>query len=221
MTYGTTVTDFMLSPNEMKTRHVGLFLVMGLVWGVGRRLDGKQFPHYYLIACLMMGGLVLMGFGFRVPTFQIGQTVFQLEWLSIPVTLLWLLVMAEFFRLFDGLDGLLALSCLAAVIHRFYFLHPLEQYTATLCLCLVPPLIGVLPWTLYPARMEFRGISACLPGFFLGAITLVGREKASTTKLLLFPSLVVILVLSIFCLWLLEQHLFLPSRHKPSEQKKE
>ncbi|KXK32657.1 MAG: hypothetical protein UZ16_OP3001002484 [Candidatus Hinthialibacteria bacterium OLB16] len=101
------------------------------------------------------------------------------------------------------------------VLLQYFYVLPFEEgYARALCFCTIPPLLGLLPWRLYPCRIELRGIGAFLPGFMIGAITLVGREKAFTTKAVVLPGIVFIAVFSLFCLWLLEQHLFLPSRKK-------
>ena len=105
----------------------------------------------------------------------------------------------------------------AAVCAQIWILESEEGYALLLCYSLLPVLLGMLPWRIYPARIELKGIGAYLPGFIFGAITLVGRQKAFTTKAVLLPSIVLVAVLSLFGLWLLEQHLFLPKGGRRGE----
>ncbi|MCA9432010.1 MAG: hypothetical protein KC940_15975 [Candidatus Omnitrophica bacterium] len=200
--------DILLSPAEMKSRHLGLALALIWTWAAGRFVDSKNLSHLYTTAVLTIGAAIATAFGFRIDTLRVGETVFEIGWMSIPGTLLWFVVISEFFRLLDGLDGLLVLGVGAAVSAQIWILEPEEGYALLLCYSLLPVLIGLFPWRIYPARIELKGIGAYLPGFIFGAITLVGRQKAFTTKAVLLPSIVLFAVFSLFALWLLEQHLF-------------
>jgi UDP-N-acetylmuramyl pentapeptide phosphotransferase/UDP-N-acetylglucosamine-1-phosphate transferase len=207
--------DLLLSPSEMRSRHIGLAVTLIGVWAAGRWVDRKGHAHLWNIVALTAGALILAGSGFLIHTIRIGSSVHDLGWVSVPATVLWLVIISEMFRLFDGLDGILVLLVMAAIAVQLLFVLPEEEgYARALCGSALPALAGLLPWRIYPARMELRGIGAFLPGFVFGAITLVGREKAFTTKAVVLPTLAAIIVFSLFCLWLLEQHLFLPKQKK-------
>ena len=204
--------DLLLSVPEMRSRHFGLALSLLWVWGAGKWGDSRGYPRTYTVLVVMMGAAIMAGFGFTVQTIRVGERVFDLGGLAIPATLIWFVAVSEFFRLFDGLDGLLVTLTACAIGLQLAILSEEEGYARALCLATLPPLFGLLPWRVYPARMELRGIGAFLPGFVFGAITLVGRQKAFTTQAVILPSLVLFAVVSLFCLWLLEQHLFLPKK---------
>ncbi len=207
-------TDILLTPEQMRARHLGLALALIWVWAAGRWVDSQNLSHLYTTGVLAIGAAIATGFGFRVETLRVGETVHELGWMVIPGTLLWFVVVSEFFRLLDGLDGLLLIGVGAAVGAQVWILEPEEGYALLLCFSVLPVLIGLFPWRVYPARVELKGIGAYLPGFIFGAITLVGRQKAFTTKAVLLPSIILIAVFSLFALWLLEQHLFLPKGNK-------
>ena len=206
--------DFLLARSEMISHHIGLGLGLLWVWGLGRWGDGRRNAHGWTLLALGIAAGVAAAFGFSIRQLRWGGAEYDLGALAIPVTILWFVVVAEFFRLFEGLDGLLCLLAILAVGLQLAVLSPEEGYARLLCLSTLPPLIGVLPWRIYPARMELRGVGAFLPGFAIGAITMVGREKAFTTKAILLPGFVLICVISLFALWLLEQNLFLPKKKK-------
>lgn len=206
--------DILLSAGEMKQAHIGLALALVWIWTVGRWGDSKGLPHLFTTAAVAVGGGIAYAFGFEAQTVRLGESVHDLGVWSAPFTILWLVVVSEFFRLLDGLDGMLLLAVGAAVASQFWILEPEEGYALLLCGALAPVLLGMLPWRIYPARVELRGIGAHLPGFIFGAVTLVGRQKAFTTKAVLIPSIILIAVLSLFALWVLEQRLFLPKGEK-------
>jgi UDP-GlcNAc:undecaprenyl-phosphate GlcNAc-1-phosphate transferase len=206
-------SDLLLTPSEMRVRHVGLGFALIWVWAFGRWGDRKGFSHAWSLAAVTSGALLLAATGFLIHALSVGGTTQSLGWAAVPVTVLWLVILSEFVRLFEGLDGfLILLVSLGVFLQLVYVLPEEEGYARALCFCTLPPLLGLLPWRLYPARIELRGIGAFLPGFVFGAITVVGREKAFTTKAVVAPTLIVIAVFSLFCLWLLEQHLFLPKK---------
>jgi UDP-GlcNAc:undecaprenyl-phosphate GlcNAc-1-phosphate transferase len=197
----------------MQARHLGLGLSLISVWAAGRWADHHKHAHLWTVAILAAGALCLAVSGFLVHTFRVGGTIYDLGWLETPATILWMVIISEFFRLFEGLDGLLVGLVIGAIgLMLVYVLPEEEEYARTLCACALPALLGLFPWRVYPARMELRGIGAFLPGFVFGAITLVGREKAFTTKAVILPAFAAIAVFSLLCLWLLEQHLFLPRK---------
>ena len=206
--------DLLLSLEEMQSHHWGLALGLVWIWSAGRWADLRKYPHAFTILVIAVGAAIAAGFGFTVHTIRIGERVYELGGFSIPVTLLWFVVISEFFRLFDGLDGLLVFLVICALGLQLMVLSPEEGYARLLCQATLPPLLGLLPWRIYPARIEIRGIGACLPGFIFGAVTMAGREKAFTTKAVLLPTFVLIAVLSLLVLWLLEQQLFLPKRKR-------
>lgn len=206
-------SDLLLSPEEMRAHHLGLGVALVCLFAIGRWGDGQSRSHWVHLGALLVAGLILALSGFAIETLRVGSTVFSLEMLSVPATILWLIVIAEFFRLFDGLDGLLVTLVLGVIALQLgYVLEAEEGYARALCLAAIPALMGLLPWRVYPAKMELRGIGAFLPGFVVGAISMAGREKAFTTKAVVAPTIAAIAVFSLFCLWLLEQHLFLPKR---------
>jgi UDP-N-acetylmuramyl pentapeptide phosphotransferase/UDP-N-acetylglucosamine-1-phosphate transferase len=204
--------DLLLSLDEMQSHHWGLALGLLWIWSAGRWADLRKYPHAFTILVIAVGAAIATGFGFTVHTVRIGERVYDLGGFSIPATLLWFVVISEFFRLFDGLDGLLVMLVICALSLQLMVLSEEEGYARLLCQTTLPPLLGLLPWRVYPARIEIRGIGACLPGFIFGAVTMAGREKAFTTKAVLLPTLVLIAVLSLLVLWLLEQRLFLPKK---------
>ena len=206
--------DFLLNRRQMISHHIGLALGILWVWALGKWGDGREYPHAFTLLSIMVAAAVAAGFGFSIHTLRVGGAEYDLGGLAVPVTIFWFVVVAEFFRLFEGLDGLLCVLAIGAVGLQLAVLSPEEHYARLLCLSTLPPLVGILPWRIYPARMELRGVGAYLPGFMIGAITMAGREKAFTTKAILLPGFALICVVSLFALWLLEQNLFLPKKKK-------
>jgi UDP-GlcNAc:undecaprenyl-phosphate/decaprenyl-phosphate GlcNAc-1-phosphate transferase len=102
-------------------------------------------------------------------------------WLSLPMTLFWLLLCTNAFNLIDGLDGLsgglglfalLALICYALLGNNF----PLLLATVPLA----GALLGFLPFNLNPASVYLGDSGSYMIGFALGCFAAVWSEKSAT-----------------------------------------
>lgn len=111
-------------------------------------------------------------------------------WLSIPLTILWLLLCVNGFNLIDGLDGLAAgtglvvsLVFLGAAIQ--FGNSNLAQATAPLTGCL----IGFLRYNLRSASIFLGDSGSLLIGFVVGCLALVWAKDASTPMGSLAPAM--------------------------------
>jgi UDP-GlcNAc:undecaprenyl-phosphate GlcNAc-1-phosphate transferase len=102
-------------------------------------------------------------------------------WLSLPMTLFWLLLCTNAFNLIDGLDGLsgglglfalLTLICYALLGNNF----PLLLATVPLA----GALLGFLPFNLNPASVYLGDSGSYMIGFALGCFAAVWSEKSAT-----------------------------------------
>lgn len=206
--------DILLDRRGMLFHHGGLLVGLLWVWLVGGLFQPCRRFHAWMLLVNAVGAVWLMVAGYGVDTLQLGETVYHLEWSRYAVSLLWIVALATFFRMFEGLDGLLVVLSVGAVLLILNHLYPDEGYARGLCQALWPALLALLPWRLYPARMELTGSAAYLPGFAIAALTVVSRQKNFTTRTILFPLLVLVAVFAVFGLWVLEQHLFLKQRRR-------
>jgi UDP-GlcNAc:undecaprenyl-phosphate GlcNAc-1-phosphate transferase len=102
-------------------------------------------------------------------------------WLSLPVTLFWLLLCTNAFNLIDGMDGLsgglglfalLTLICYALLGNNF----PLLLATVPLA----GALLGFLPFNLNPASVYLGDSGSYMIGFALGCFAAVWSQKSAT-----------------------------------------
>jgi UDP-GlcNAc:undecaprenyl-phosphate GlcNAc-1-phosphate transferase len=109
-------------------------------------------------------------------------------WLSLPLTLFWLLLCTNAFNFIDGVDGLssglglcatLTLICAALLSHNF----PLLLATVPLA----GALIGFLLFNFNPASVYLGDSGSYLVGFLLGCYSIVWSQKSATMLGLLAP----------------------------------
>jgi UDP-GlcNAc:undecaprenyl-phosphate GlcNAc-1-phosphate transferase len=121
-----------------------------------------------------------IGFG---PEFGI-----DLGWLSLPVTLIWIVGVTNAFNLIDGLDGLatgVALVALSTTAVAAQMLGNTE--VVVVCLALIGALIGFLRYNFNPARIFLGDSGSLFIGFLLAILSVHGSMKSATAVLVLVP----------------------------------
>jgi UDP-GlcNAc:undecaprenyl-phosphate GlcNAc-1-phosphate transferase len=123
-------------------------------------------------------------------------TLLDLKWMSLPVTVFWLVGIANAVNLIDGMDGLAAgVSAISALtIWSVSLAGSLDRpYSALLAAVLAGALLGFLRWNFNPARIFLGDSGAYLVGFVLGAISIMGVIKGATANTIIVPCVLLIL----------------------------
>ena len=91
-----------------------------------------------------------------------------LNWLSIPITVLWIVGITNAVNLIDGLDGLAnGVSAISAATVLVIALICSEAQVAVVMAALVGACVGFLPYNLNPAKMFMGDTGATFLGFIL------------------------------------------------------
>jgi UDP-GlcNAc:undecaprenyl-phosphate/decaprenyl-phosphate GlcNAc-1-phosphate transferase len=176
---------------------VGLVLaggVLSLAGAIDDRYElsaGKQ-----LLVQLFCAGLV-MAFGVRIEfvTNPAGGGMINLGWLSYPITLVWLVGVANAVNWIDGIDGLAAgVTAIAALFLALMAAFSSQPVLAILAAALFGSLVGFLRFNFNPAKI-FMGGGAPFVGFTLAGISTVGAFKAPVAVAVAVPVLVLALPL--------------------------
>lgn len=149
-----------------------------LVFAIGLLDDLHGLKPWHKFAGQAVAASVVIWAGVHVTA--VGGWVMPL-WLSLPITLVWLVGCSNAFNLIDGVDGLAAGAGLFATIT--ILVGALLTKNVTLTLAMVPlagALLGFLRYNFNPASI-FLGDSGSLTiGFLLGCYGVVWSEKAAT-----------------------------------------
>jgi UDP-GlcNAc:undecaprenyl-phosphate/decaprenyl-phosphate GlcNAc-1-phosphate transferase len=160
----------------------GLLFLAGL-WDDTRGLR----PLTKLVAQLAAAGLAF-AFGFRIDVIGLGSTELVLGWLSLPITILWVVGVTNAFNLIDGLDGLatgIAIVALATTLAVALALGNLE--VAVVCAALMGALVGFLGFNFNPARIFLGDSGSLYVGFMLAVLSVHGSVKSATAALVIVP----------------------------------
>jgi UDP-GlcNAc:undecaprenyl-phosphate GlcNAc-1-phosphate transferase len=140
-------------------------VVATIAWHVGVSIDFLTIPFYGLIS---------------LPDF-----------ISLPVTIVWLVGMANAINWIDGLDGLAAgVSGIAAIIMLVVSLFMAQPAAALIAAALAGGALGFLRYNFNPAKIFMGDGGAYFMGFTLAGVGVIGLVKTVTTAAVLLPYLI-------------------------------
>lgn len=108
---------------------------------------------------------------------------FYLGWMSLPLTIIWILAITNAVNLIDGLDGLatgiaiIALSTMGIV--GIFFLGSASLPVMIMIFSLVASCIGFLPYNFHPARIYLGDTGSLFIGFMLSVFSLNGLKDVT------------------------------------------
>jgi UDP-GlcNAc:undecaprenyl-phosphate GlcNAc-1-phosphate transferase len=140
-------------------------IVATMAWHVGVSIDFLTIPFY---------GLTQLPF-----------------YVSLPVTVMWLVGMANAINWIDGLDGLAAgVSGIAAIIMLVVSLFMAQPAAALIAAALAGGSLGFLRYNFNPAKIFMGDGGAYFMGFTLAGVGVIGLVKTVTTAAVLLPYLI-------------------------------
>ncbi len=139
----------------------------------------------FLVQGLAAVMLYLGGFGiFQAPL----SGAPLMAWVSLPLTVVWVLWITNAFNLIDGIDGLAAGSALFSTLAVFIVsLASGNAFVAILSLALAGAIIGFLRFNFNPATIFLGDSGSLFIGFMLSALALAGAQKSSTIVAVAIP----------------------------------
>jgi UDP-GlcNAc:undecaprenyl-phosphate/decaprenyl-phosphate GlcNAc-1-phosphate transferase len=165
-------------------------------------------PFQKLLAQIVAGGWAFWA-GVRIT----GVTDQQLpDWLSLPVTVCWLILCTNAFNLIDGVDGLatgVGLFSTATML-----IAALLQHNLLLALATVPltgALLGFLRYNFNPATIFLGDSGSLFIGFLLGCFGAIWSQKSATILGMTAPLMALSIPIVDLCLSIVRRFL----RRKP------
>ena len=119
-----------------------------------------------------------------------------LEVVGVPVSILWLVGMANAFNLIDNMDGLAAgVAALSGVFLSFHALGQGSPGVAIAAAAFAGAHAGFLPFNFKPARIFMGDCGSMAAGFFLSAASMAGTWRGVSN--LLFVVVIPLLILAV------------------------
>lgn len=129
--------------------------------------------------------------GITIPFVEPSAVSFGL--LAYPLTIVFIVAVANVVNLADGMDGLAAGVCaISAITFAILALSLGRVSAAVLAAAIAGACLGFLPWNFHPARVFMGDSGALLLGFLLAAVAVQGVMKTAAALALVFPLLVLL-----------------------------
>jgi len=107
-----------------------------------------------------------------------GAELVFLDFLSIPITVIWIVGITNSVNLIDGLDGLaVGVSTISSVVMLIIALMVADSNVAVIMAALAGACIGFLPYNFNPAKIFMGDTGALLLGYVLATVSIIGLFK--------------------------------------------
>jgi UDP-GlcNAc:undecaprenyl-phosphate GlcNAc-1-phosphate transferase len=167
---------------------VSAFLIGGTIIVLIGALDDRfeLSAKVKLLGQIIAASVVVFGFNIRVDFVNIPfqDAYSSLEtWVSIPLTILWIVGVTNAINLIDGLDGLAAgVSGIAiGTIAVMSFLMG-NTMIALMCLVLLGSIIGFLFFNFHPAKIFMGDTGSLFLGFSLAMLSMLGFKQIAVVS---------------------------------------
>ena len=114
-----------------------------------------------------------------------------IEWIALPLTIIWIVGMINTMNLIDGLDGLAAgLAAISAFTISRVALNNGQVQAAVLAIALVGACLGFLRYNFSPAQIFMGDTGSMFLGYMIATMSIFGVLKSTITISLFVPILV-------------------------------
>lgn len=175
------VPDGMLSSRDIN--FIAAFLIGGTLITLIGALDDRfdlnaklKFLAQIAVACMVVFAFDIRVDFVNVP-FQDAYSSLE-SWISIPLTIFWIVGVTNAINLIDGLDGLAAGVSGIAIGTIFVMSMLMGNYmVAMLCLVLLGSIIGFLFFNFHPAKIFMGDTGSLFLGFCLAMLSMLGFKQ--------------------------------------------
>ena len=116
--------------------------------------------------------------------------VWEIGWLAIPLTVLWIVGCTNAVNLIDGLDGLaVGVSGISSLTMLLVSLLVAEPSCSLLLAALTGACVGFMPYNLNPAKIFMGDVGSQTLGFVLATVSILGLFKLHAIITFLVPLL--------------------------------
>ena len=121
----------------------------------------------------------------------------EIGWLSVPLTVLWIVACTNAVNLIDGLDGLaVGVSAISSLTMLVVSLIVSDPAVSLLLAALTGACLGFMPYNLNPAKIFMGDVGSQLLGFVLSTVSILGLFKMHAIITFVVPFLALALPLA-------------------------
>ncbi|MCT2535126.1 undecaprenyl/decaprenyl-phosphate alpha-N-acetylglucosaminyl 1-phosphate transferase [Aquibacillus koreensis] len=138
----------------------------------------------FIVQIVAASIVVLGGAQINFVNLPFGETV-HFGYLSIPITILWIVGVTNAINLIDGLDGLAAgVSSIALITISGLAISLGDTFVSMIGFILLGSTLGFLVYNFYPAKIFMGDTGALLLGYMIGVLSILGFKNATLFSLI-------------------------------------
>ncbi len=178
------------------TQLKGIIIGCLIIVAVGIVDDVKQLGAKVKFALQIVTAVVVVLHGvtikyISVPSFIVEGGILNLGFMSIPITIVWIVGVTNAVNLIDGLDGLaVGVSSIATFSLFFIAILTREFQLAVITAALAGACLGFLPYNFNPAKIFMGDTGSTFLGFMLSVICIQGLFKGYVIISFIVPFLI-------------------------------
>ncbi|CAM3460118.1 glycosyltransferase family 4 protein [Marinicrinis lubricantis] len=161
----------------------GLLIGGSIIVLVGALDDRFELsPKLKLLGQIAAAVVVVVVFDLKVEFVKIpfGESTTLGEWISIPLTIIWIVGVTNAINLIDGLDGLAAgVSAIATTTTLIMAIMMGNVTVIVLCAILLGSILGFLVYNFHPAKIFMGDSGALFLGFALATLSILGFKQTT------------------------------------------
>ncbi len=161
-------------------------------FAIGLADDLFSLSPFVRLAMQVSGAIAAWSLGVRIDFLSVPfDGLVHLGWFSLPITVLWLVGMANAINWIDGLDGLAAgVSGIAACVMLVVTLFMERPAAALSAAALAGGVLGFLRYNFNPAQILMGDGGSYFIGFSLAGVGAIGLVKTTAVTAVLLPYLI-------------------------------
>ena len=162
-----------------------------LILGLVDDIRPVSFQWKFIFQVLAASAVWAAGFRVHMLGVPFVSDPVQLGWLSLPLTVLWIVGITNAFNLIDGLDGLSAGTALITTTAvAILALYGGRNAVSAVSVALVGALVGFLRYNFVPAQIFLGDSGSMFLGFSIAVISIHGNQKNVTAVAVFAPLLI-------------------------------
>jgi UDP-GlcNAc:undecaprenyl-phosphate GlcNAc-1-phosphate transferase len=162
-----------------------------LLLGLVDDIRPLSFQWKFIFQVLAASAVWAAGFQVHMIGVPFVSNPVHLGWLSLPLTVLWIVGITNAFNLIDGLDGLSAGTALiTTTVVAILALHGGRVAVSAISVALAGSLLGFLRYNFVPAQIFLGDSGSMFLGFSIAVISIHGNQKNVTAVAVLAPLLI-------------------------------
>ena len=178
------------------TQLKGIIIGCLIIVAVGIVDDVKQLSAKVKFVLQIVTAVIVVLHGvtikyISVPSFIVEGGILNLGFMSIPITIVWIVGVTNAVNLIDGLDGLaVGVSSIATFSLFFIAILTREIQLAVITAALAGACLGFLPYNFNPAKIFMGDTGSTFLGFMLSVICIQGLFKGYVIISFIVPFLI-------------------------------